>query len=76
MTREDIIRQMSDAGLKAPAKGDFIFIHWDQIALLLSHEREACAKVVDAIEARCIAEDIDDKSLAHVAAAVRARNET
>ena len=51
MNREDIIQKMQDAGLKAPARGDFIFIHWDQIAMLLDHERaaerEACAKVCE-----------------------------
>ena len=51
MTREDIIQKMQGAGLKAPARGDFIFIHWDQIAMLLDHERaaerEACAKVCE-----------------------------
>ena len=51
MNREEIIRKMQEAGLKAPARGDFIFIHWDQIAMLLDHERaaerEACAKVCD-----------------------------
>lgn len=40
---------MADAGLKAPAMGDFIFIHWDQIDMLLKHQRMLCAKV-------CIAE--------------------
>ena len=40
MTKDDIINRMQEAGLKAPARGDFIFIHWDQIALLLAHERE------------------------------------
>jgi hypothetical protein len=44
MTRDDVKQLMMDAGLKAPAKGDFIFIHWDQIALLIQHEREECAK--------------------------------
>ena len=51
MKREDIISKMREAGLKAPARGDFIFIHWDQIAMLLDHERaaerEACAKVCE-----------------------------
>jgi hypothetical protein len=36
-------------------------------------EREACAKVVDDIELRCIAKDVDDPPLKHVAAAIRAR---
>ena len=39
-------------------------------------EREECAKVVDAIEARCVAKDVDDPPLAHVAAAIRARGTT
>jgi len=38
-------------------------------------EREACAKVVDDIEARCIAKDIDDPPLNIVAKAIRARGE-
>lgn len=48
MDKQDIIRKMQEAGLKAPARGEFIFIHWDQIAMLLEHERaaerEACAE--------------------------------
>jgi len=47
MTKERIIQLMTEAGLKPPARGDFIFIHWDQIAMLLAHEREQCAKVCD-----------------------------
>ena len=44
-------------------------------ALVAAKEREACAKVVDDIESRCIAEDVDDPPLKHVAAAIRARGE-
>jgi hypothetical protein len=40
---------------------------------LVAAEKEACAKVVDAIEAQCIADDVDDPPLAHVALAIRAR---
>lgn len=40
MNREDIKNLMQEAGLKAPARGDFIFIHWDQIAMLLEHQRK------------------------------------
>lgn len=36
-------------------------------------EREACAQLVDAIEARCVAKDVDDPPLTHVSAAIRAR---
>jgi hypothetical protein len=36
-------------------------------------EREACAKLVDDIEARCIAKDVDDPPLENIAAAIRAR---
>ena len=47
MTKDEIINRMQEVGLKAPARGDFIFIHWDQLALLLAHEIEACAKVCE-----------------------------
>jgi hypothetical protein len=47
MTKEQITQLMAEAGLKPPARGDFIFIHWDQIAMLLAHERERCAKVCE-----------------------------
>ena len=43
---------------------------------MVAFEREACAKVVDAIEAQCIADDVDDPPLTHVAAAIRARGNT
>ena len=42
---------------------------------MVAFEREACAKVVDDIELRCIAEDVDDPPLKHVASAIRARGE-
>jgi hypothetical protein len=42
-------------------------------ALVRADEREACAKLVEEIEARCVAKDVDDPPLAHVAAAIRAR---
>jgi hypothetical protein len=38
-------------------------------------EREACAKIVDDIEARCIAKDVDDPPLDIVAEAIRARGQ-
>ena len=51
--------------------------YWqDQAQKARADEREACAKVVEAIEARCIAEDIDDPTLEHVAKAIRARGNT
>ena len=45
------------------------------IQLVRADEKEACAKVVDAIEAQCITDDVDDPPLAHVAAAIRARGQ-
>lgn len=44
MDKQDIIRKMLEAGLKAPARGEFIFIHWDQIAMLLEYERAAAVR--------------------------------
>jgi len=38
-------------------------------------ERAACAALVDAIEARCVAKDVDDPPLTHVSAAIRQRGE-
>ena len=39
-------------------------------------EREACAKLVDDVEARCIGKDVDDPPLSHVAAAIRVRSQS
>jgi hypothetical protein len=36
-------------------------------------EREACAKLVDDIEWKCITDDVDDPSLKEVVKAIRAR---
>lgn len=44
MTREEVEEMMKDAGLKPPARGAFIFIHWDQIAMLLDYQRAKCAQ--------------------------------
>jgi hypothetical protein len=44
--------------------------------LVRADEREACAKLVDDIEARCIAKDVDDPPLEHIATAIRARGNT
>ena len=40
------------------------------------HEREDCAKLVEEIEAQCVADDVDDPPLQHVVAAIRARGTT
>ncbi len=47
----------------------------DMIDAAVKAEREACAKLVDAIEAQCIADDVDDPPLSHIAAAIRARGQ-
>jgi len=83
MTQDEIIEMANEAG-----SGDEewsiiakqLFKHFPEetqrfARLVAQHEREACAKVVDAIEARCIADDVDDPPLAHVAAAIRARGQ-
>ena len=43
---------------------------------MVAAEREACAKLVDDIEARYIAKDVDDPPLEHIATAIRARGNT
>jgi hypothetical protein len=48
--------------------------HWTEYERsIAAAEREACAKLVDDIEARCIAKDVDDPPLEHVATAIRER---
>ena len=80
MTREDIIHKMQEAGLKAPARGDFIFIHWDQIAMLLDHERaeerEACAQLCENLEMHPDQGDCWDIGTIDCADAIRARSNT
>jgi hypothetical protein len=46
--------------LKTPARGDFIFIHWDQIAMLLAHEREQCAQLFPQPHQEYFGRDIQD----------------
>jgi len=70
MTKEQLIQLMAEAGLKTPARGDFIFIHWDQIALLLAHEREQCAKVCETHAPKTT------PTWVSYAAAIRARSST
>ena len=43
------------------------------VAVSAAAEREACAKLCDDILARCIAKDVEDPPLEHVAAAIRER---
>lgn len=43
-------------------------IAWEKSA---QAEREACAKLVDDIEARCVAKDVDSPPMEHVSAAIR-----
>ena len=51
--------------------------HWTEYERsIAAAEREACAKLVDDIEARCIAKDVDDPPLKHIADAIRARGNT
>lgn len=70
MTKDDIINRMQEAGLRAPTQGDYIFIHWNQLALLLAHEIEACAKIAEEWLG-----PTKDREL-HIAAAIRARGNT
>ncbi len=50
------------------------FWAWEGWCAAVKAEKEACAKLVEEIEARCVAEDVDDLPLEHVAAAIRARS--
>ncbi|CAB5212394.1 hypothetical protein UFOVP188_11 [uncultured Caudovirales phage] len=79
MTQDEIIEMAREAGFVVTHIGDPIGTNYIMIEafanLVAAKEREACAKVVDDIELRCIAKDVDDPPLKHVAAAIRARGE-
>jgi hypothetical protein len=77
MTRDEIIEIAEKAGVHTGGKENWVVGNrWEDFAnLVAAKEREACAKVVDDIEARCIAKDVDDPPLNYVAAAIRARGE-
>jgi hypothetical protein len=73
---QDIIEMARQAGFEI----DCCSLDWHKritafANLVAAKEREACAKVVEEIESRCIAEDVDDPPLNYVASAIRARGE-
>jgi hypothetical protein len=48
--------------------------HWTEYERsIAAAEREECAKLCDDILARCIAKDVEDPPLEHIAAAIRER---
>ena len=77
MTQDDIIRFAIQCHLVTTGNRDGLYM--DSLIefanLVAAKEREACAKVCDDIESRCIAEDVDDPPLNYVAYAIRARGE-
>ena len=81
MTKDDIIRMAVEAGFAFDTLGGTYTTgslnkNLEAFAnLVAAHEREACAKLVDDIEARCVAKDVDDPPLNHVAAAIRERGQ-
>ena len=79
MTQDEIMQLAKDAGLRIDVRGTYFFVGFGELSDLLdaaiTKEREACAKVCDDIEARCIAKNFDDPPLDIVAAAIRARGE-
>ena len=54
-------------------EGTPAFWAWEGWLAGVNAEREACAKLCDDILARCIAKDVEDPPLEHVAAAIRER---
>ena len=78
MTKDDIIRMAQEASPYPFDEGLICFEHAELITfcnLVAANEREACAKLVDDIEARCVAKDVNDPPLNHVAAAIRERGQ-
>ena len=81
MTQDEIIEMAKQAGASPDGKLWLMYAEeLESFAKLVAEkatakEREACAKVVDDIEARCIAKDVDDPPLDMVAEAIRARGQ-
>ena len=71
MTQDEIIEMARASGFM-PAH-DKRVQHFAK--LVAAKEREACAKLVDDIEWKCITDDVDDPSLKEVVKAIRARGE-
>ena len=87
MTKDDIIRMAREVQIIDPSDPDdgavvaeIVDILTRFAVLVAAHaaaaEREACAKLVNEIEARCIGKDVDDPPLSHVAAAIRERSQS
>lgn len=79
-----IIELANDSGLTyyGMGKDRAKFIHYLEAfadlveAAARADEREECAKLVEEIEAQCVADDVDDPPLQHVVAAIRERRTT
>ena len=79
-----IIELANDSGLTyyGMGKDRAKFIHYLEAfadlveAAARADEREECAKLVEEIEAQCVADDVDDPHLQHVVAAIRERRTT
>ena len=77
MTKDEIIEMAIQAGLlvKRGLLGRCSESNFEAFAkLIAAKEREACAKLVDDIEWKCITDDVDDPSLKEVVKAIRARS--
>jgi len=78
MKQDEIIDMAIQAGA-SPDENKIWLMYAEELEafakLVAAKEREACAKVCEDIEAKCIAEDSDDPPLHHIAAAIRARGE-
>ena len=80
MNQAEIIKMAAEiwnAGSSFPIPSSDDILHFAKLvaAKAEAKEREACAKVLDDIQARCIAKDIDDPPLDMVAEAIRARGQ-
>ena len=78
MTGFDSKRQMAQDKVAQPAQepDELTIAYMSGLYDGKKAEREACAKLVEAIEKHCIELDCDDPALFNVAAAIRARGNT
>jgi hypothetical protein len=82
MKNEQVMQIMADMGQHEGGMDNWVLDNaWVKFANLVERkarddEREACAKLCEEIEARCVAKDVDDPPLQHIVAAIRERGTT
>lgn len=79
MTKEDLIAMARQSHLDVFGLGKdqlkFMYTLEGFAKLIEARTREECARLVEAIEAKCVIDDVDDRPLFDVAASIRSMGE-